>query len=89
MPEITVEIEIQCSCGNGLCNQSTGSLDSRGPRFTVDPCQRCLESMRGKAYADGESAAEDRANKEIAEFEDEIFKLNQYIDDLEKIRRST
>jgi len=45
--------------------------------------------MRGEAYADGEKIAEERADKEIAKFEDEIFKLNQYIDDLEKIRRST
>ena len=84
MPEITVEIEVQCSCGNGLCNQATGSHCRRGPIFTVEPCQRCLEAMRGEAYADGETVAEERTKKEISALEDEIYKLNQYIDDLEK-----
>jgi len=53
MPEISIEIEVYCSCGTGLCNQSTGSLGHRGRGgsfITVEPYERCLEKARAEGY---------------------------------------
>lgn len=53
MPEISVEIEIYCSCGEGLCgNTSSGRTSGRGQEyFTVEPCEKCLEHARDEWYA--------------------------------------
>jgi Zn-finger protein len=55
MPEITVDVEVQiwCSCGEGLCHQSevkekTWSRQSNG--IIVKPCKRCLERARNEGY---------------------------------------
>jgi len=41
MPIVNVEAEISvwCSCGKGLCGQSTGG----DGLVTVDPCKECLK----------------------------------------------
>jgi len=49
MPSFEVEFEVFCSCGEGLCGQSVGSLDRGGPRVTVEPCEKCKD----RAYEDG------------------------------------
>ena len=64
MPEFSVEFEVYCLCGAGLCQQSTGSNDRRGgARVTVGPCERCIQKARdeadgegyGRGYRDGEN----------------------------------
>lgn len=56
MPEVSVEIEIYCSCGEGLCNTSTGGSGRRGePIITVEPCEKCLEKARDEGYDQGYS----------------------------------
>lgn len=49
MPKIAVDVSIYCSCGEGLCNQSTPGSNRQGAFITVEPCQKCL----GKAKDDG------------------------------------
>jgi len=57
MPEVNVEIEVYCSCGEGLCSQSTsGNTQRRNqPYITVEPCQKCLGSVEDKSYEKGYS----------------------------------
>jgi len=57
MPEIAIEIEIWCSCGNGLCSQSTVKRSRYGEGFVVEPCEKCLERARDEGYAEGHDAA--------------------------------
>ena len=51
MPTVTVEAEIEvwCSCGNGLCRQSTGGDKC----VTVEPCEKCLEIAKTEGYDEG------------------------------------
>lgn len=55
MPSVEVEIEVYCSCGEGLCRQtSVGNTRGRGQQyFTVEPCQKCLEAEHDKGHRKG------------------------------------
>ena len=55
MPEFFVEFEVYCSCGAGLCQQSTGSNDRKhgGAMVTVEPCERCVQKARDEAGGEG------------------------------------
>jgi hypothetical protein len=57
--DVTVEFEVWCSCGAGLCNQCS----TNGTSVTVEPCEKCLEKEHDDAYdegkADGRSEAEE------------------------------
>lgn len=53
MPEFSVEFEVFCSCGAGLCNQSDGGNSKRGPTVTVTPCKKCLQEEYDTGYGDG------------------------------------
>ncbi len=66
MPEVSVEIEVYCSCGAGLCNQTTtGETRGRGqPYFTVEACTACLEKERDEGWRAGHDAAVEEAEKE-------------------------
>lgn len=52
MPQI--EVEVWCSCGNGLCGQS----ESRGRGIVVEPCEKCLENARSEGHTEGYTEAE-------------------------------
>ena len=49
MPTIEVELEVWCSCGNGLCNQSSVKT-GRYLGITVEPCEKCLAAAREDGY---------------------------------------
>ena len=55
MPEIEVNIEVFCSCGNGICNNtSVGKTRGRGqPFFEVEPCKKCIDSAKDESYNEG------------------------------------
>ena len=55
MPELALEFEVYCSCGNGLCNQSSeGKTVHRGmPFITVAPCEKCQTSEYDRGHSDG------------------------------------
>lgn len=57
MPTIIIktEIEIWCSCGKGLCEQSVG-----GEGFIqIDPCENCLEKAKDEGYEQGFAAGKE------------------------------
>jgi len=47
-----IEFEVWCSCGNGLCNQTT---NVRGG-VEVEPCEKCLERAKDEGYNEGYEA---------------------------------
>lgn len=47
MPNI--EIEVWCSCGEGLCYQTRVN----GTALTVEPCEACLKERYDEGYEDG------------------------------------
>mgnify|MGYP001610083998 CR=1 FL=1 len=53
MPEINVNVEVYCTCGEGLCNQTESRRTHRRAElcFVVAPCEKCL----GRANAEGHS----------------------------------
>ena len=57
MPTLEIEFEVFCSCGAGLCNNSTEGKNRHSQYITVEPCQACLgvEYERGKeeGYEEG------------------------------------
>lgn len=53
--ELTVKFEVFCSCGEGLCAQTTVGENRSGPTITVEPCAKCLE----QAKDDGEQKGYD------------------------------
>ena len=53
MPGIEVEIEIWCSCGEGLCNQTTLHRTGRG--FEVEPCEKCLSQAKQDGYEEAKN----------------------------------
>jgi len=55
MPEVNINVEVYCSCGEGLCNQTESKLTrTRGePCFIVDPCETCMEKAKNSGYDEG------------------------------------
>ncbi len=69
MPTIqaSIEVEIWCSCGEGLCNKS--DITTRNSHYcgekhsiTVEPCQKCLDKARDDGYDEG--AASEKVHQE-------------------------
>jgi len=66
---VDVDFEVFCSCGAGLCDQSTGRQSSRrdAPQVVVEPCKRCLENA--------ETEAAEKAQKEMQVHIDDLQAL--------------
>ena len=61
MPTIDVDFEIWCSCGEGLCNQTSNKKGG----IEVEPCQKCLDEAEEKGYKEGyDKGYEDRIKDE-------------------------
>ena len=57
MPEITIDVEVWCSCGEGLCNQA----DSNGATgIVVEPCEKCQKKAKEEGYDEGFEAAREQ-----------------------------
>ncbi|KKK89787.1 hypothetical protein LCGC14_2729590 [marine sediment metagenome] len=56
MTDITLNVEIYCSCGEGLCNQTDGTSTRHrsAPCFVVEPCTKCLEREYDRGYSKAE-----------------------------------
>lgn len=64
MPEVSVEIEVYCSCGEGLCNQSSSGVSARGALYiTVEPCDKCMSKQYDEGCLKGydDAVAESRS----------------------------
>ena len=55
-----LEFEVWCSCGEGLCNQTT---DRKGG-IIVEPCEKCLDKAKDEGYDDGYDKGLDDGRKE-------------------------
>jgi len=64
MPEISIDIEIFCSCGAGLCNKSSDSSRRGRPSFTVEPCETCLAKYYDEGYDKGYGKAKQEVSDE-------------------------
>lgn len=64
MPVIEIDVEVWCSCGEGLCNQSSVHRTGRG--VVVEPCEKCLEKAVDDGYDKGYSkGCEETESKNI------------------------
>lgn len=45
-----ISIEVYCSCGNGLCNQTTCK---KYGVITIEPCEDCLQKAKEEGYNAG------------------------------------
>lgn len=45
----SVEFEVWCSCGNGLCNQTS----TVGGGIEVAPCEKCLQGKYDEGHGEG------------------------------------
>ena len=55
MPEITIDVEIWCSCGAGLCHQAAAHRSGRG--IVVEPCEKCLADAKSEGYQEAQDEA--------------------------------
>lgn len=55
MPALEFEFEVYCSCGAGLCQQTTeGRTTGRDMAFiTVEPCEKCKSGAYDEGHAEG------------------------------------
>jgi len=53
MPTLNLEFEVFCSCGNGLCNNSTEGSNGHSQYITVEPCAECLASNYEEGHEKG------------------------------------
>ena len=61
MTEISVNIIVECSCGNNLSGQAIGGNDYRGnPVITIEPCEKCLGEARNEGYEEGLAEGEQK-----------------------------
>lgn len=63
MPELTLEFDVYCSCGEGLCGQTTENRPSHyrsSQGITVEPCQKCLDVARDEGYVECRKEYEER-----------------------------
>lgn len=60
MPTIEAEFEVYCTCGNGLCGNTTTSKSTLGgPAIEVEPCEKCLSRANDEGYEEGLKEAEE------------------------------
>ena len=59
MPALTLEFEVFCECGFGLCNQSTEGSNRHSQYITVEPCSACLERERKEGDDEGYARCEE------------------------------
>ena len=60
MPSLDIDVEIECSCGADLSNQSTGSTFRNGLYIEVEPCEDCLNKAHNEGYDEGYAAAQEK-----------------------------
>jgi len=63
MPSVMVEFEVYCSCGNGLCGNTTEGRNGHSEYITVEPCEKCLE----REYEKGADAGYEQAREDLSE----------------------
>jgi len=67
MPEISIEVEVWCSCGEGLCGQTTDAGKRGRAGVSVEPCGKCL----GRAEQEGHDRGFEEAREQYQSDEEE------------------
>jgi len=63
MPVLEIDLDVYCSCGNGLCRQS----NIKNNTVTVEPCEKCLSDKYDRGYEEGEDEGYKQAEKDFKE----------------------
>lgn len=68
MPEMSVEFDVYCSCGNGLCNQTEVKAPDRGFLWTVTivPCEVCLDDAKEEGHSAGFDEGYDKGKDDVS-----------------------
>lgn len=53
MPVLKLEFEVYCSCGNGLCGNTTEGSNQHSEYITVEPCEKCIDASYDQGATDG------------------------------------
>lgn len=53
MPSLTLEFEVYCACGEGLCNNSIEGRNHHSEIITVTPCEKCAGIEYDRGFEDG------------------------------------
>jgi len=59
MPTLSLEFEVFCACGTGLCRQTTEGSNMHSQYITIEPCSTCLEKEREEGYDEGYAKCEE------------------------------
>jgi hypothetical protein len=52
--EIKLNLEVYCSCGEGLCQQTEACMAMRNAYIIVKPCKKCIEKALQKYVEENE-----------------------------------
>ena len=53
MPTIKIDFEVRCTCGEGLCNQTTVDDRHGTIRLVIAPCDKCIANAKDEADGEG------------------------------------
>jgi len=53
MPTLDLEFEVYCSCGTGLCNNSTEGKNRHSSYITIEPCETCAKASYEEGFDAG------------------------------------
>lgn len=67
MPKFEVDFSVYCSCGNGLCGNTTTHERNGQLWICVEPCEKCKQAAREEGRIAGMAETEADTN---AAFED-------------------
>lgn len=69
MPNIEVSVGVFCKCGEHLCKQSEGGRtpNRKLPYITVEPCRKCLETVKDEGYERGDDEGYNRGVSDTEE----------------------
>ncbi len=65
MPELRVDVEVWCECGEGLCHQSSPA--THGVGVVVEPCEKCKDAAKEEGDNEGYDRGYKSAKDEYAE----------------------
>ena len=64
MPTLSLDFEVFCECGAGLCNQSTEGSNGHSQYITVEPCSICLAKESEESYDKGQTEGYEEGKSE-------------------------
>ena len=59
----SIDFEVWCSCGVGLCTETKVVVTGRGVSLEIQPCEKCMEAARSEGYDDGFDKGKEEAQE--------------------------